>query len=168
MGLRWRQWLSTGRTGEGGAIALSSSPLIWRVLGALVLGVLLARWSWVLFAPHSTAIAVVPERGVTADAGRLFGTAVSVVSPSEGIALPNVHLTGVFAARAGQSGFAVLKLDDKRQVGVAVGESVVPGTKLLEVHLDYVLLERAGMRQRVDLDGKAAGADGVLIVPAVR
>lgn len=142
--------------------ALSRLSLPWRGVGALVLGVLLAKWSWVLFAPHATAIAVAPERGIAVESGRLFGVAVSGVSSAEGVALPNVQLIGIFAAGAGKPGFAVLKLNDK-QIGVAVGESVAPGTKLLEVHPDYVLLERGGLQQRVNLEGKAAGA-----MPAVR
>lgn len=147
---------------EGGFLRLS---LPWRGLGALVLGVLLARWSWILFAPHATAIAVAPEHASAVEAGRLFGAAASGVSPAGGMALPNVRLTGVFA---GKPGFAVLKLDGKQQVGVAVGEYVAPGVKLLEVHPDYVLLERAGVQQRVNLEEKAAGAIGAGVVPAVR
>jgi len=168
MRLRWGSWLSTRRAGERGALALSFSPLIWRALGALVLGVVLARWSWVLFAPHATAVAVAPEHAVAVEAGQLFGaaSAASSVSPSEGVALPDVRLIGVFAARVGKPGFAVLKLDDTQQVGVAVGGNVAPGTKLLEVHPDYVLLERAGVQQRVNLEGQAAGASGVM--PAAR
>lgn len=149
-----------------GAIARLSMP--WRGVGALVLGVLLAKWSWVLFAPHTTATAVVPEHTAAVEAGRLFGAAASGVSPAEGVALPNVRLTGVFAAKVGQPGFAVLKLDDKPQVGVAVGESVAPGTKLQEVHPDYVLLERGGVQQRVNLEEKVAGAIGAGAVPAMR
>lgn len=144
-------------------VSLLRLSLPWRGVGALVLGVLLAKWSWVLFAPHAAATAVVPEHVATVEAGRLFGLAVSGVSSAEGVALPNVRLVGVFAAKTGRPGFAVLKLDDKQQAGVAVGESVAPGTKLLEVHADYVLLERGGVQQRVNLEGKAAGA-----MPAVR
>lgn len=162
------RWLSTGAVGVRRPDALSLSPLLWRMLGALVLGVLLARWSWVLFSPQATAVAVVPEHGATVEAAQLFGVAVSGVTASEGTALPNVHLVGVFAARMGQPGFAVLKLDEKRQVGVVVGESVVPGTKLLEAHPDYVLLERAGVQQRVNLEEKAAAVPGVNAMSVVR
>lgn len=155
----------------------SRFPALWRGVGALVLGVLLARWGWVFFVPQATAVAIVPEHGNSIEAGRLFGVAVATAQPAEAMVLPNVRLVGVFATQfrnhprdtshpelpvtgAGHPGFAVLKLDEKRQVGVAVGESVVPGTKLLEVHPDYVLLERAGVRQRVNLEGKVAGAAG--------
>lgn len=147
---------STGLAGggpEGGGARLT---LFWYGLGALVLGALLAKWAWVLFAPRATAIAVAPEHGATAEAGKLFGVpaAAPVSSVMEATAWPNVRLVGVFAAKTGRSGFAVLKLDDKRQAGVAAGENVLPGIRLLEVHPGYVLLERGGVQQRVNLEEK--------------
>lgn len=122
----------------------------------LVLGALLAKWTWVLLAPRATAIAVAPERGTAAEAGKLFGVpaAVPASSVAEVAVLPNARLMGVFSAKTGKSGFAVLKLDDKRQVGVAAGESVAPGVRLVEIHPDHVLLERSGVRQRVNLEEK--------------
>ena len=164
--MRWGRGGSIVAISEAAMAVLARLPLSWRGLGALVLGVLLAQWSWVLFAPHATAIAAVAERGAAAEAGQLFGVAAAFgVKSAEGVALPNVRLVGVFAAGPGKPGFAVLKLDDKRQVGVVMGEDVAPGTKLLEIHPDYVLLERAGVRQRVNLEGKAAGAAGAGVPP---
>jgi hypothetical protein len=158
------RWLFTRAEGKRETAAFSSSFIYWQLLGALVLGVVFARWSWILFAPHAAAVAVVPEHGATLDAGHLFGVAVSSVSSSgasEGAGSSNIRLVGVFAGRAGQSGFAVLKLDDKRQVGIVVGENVIPGTKLLEAHPDYVILGHAGVQQRVNLEVKAVAASGV-------
>lgn len=143
---------------EGGLAILARSPLSWRGVGALLMGILLARWVWIFFAPQAMAIAVVPEHGAALEAGRLFGKAASGVGSAEGMALSNVQLVGVFAASAGKPGFAILKLDDKRQVGVAVGGIVVPGTKLFAAHPDYVLLERDGIQQRVNLIGNRASA----------
>lgn len=157
-----------GAGSAGNRRTLASPRFLWRGLGALVLGVMLARLSWLLFAPHATAVAVVPERGAAVEAERLFGAAVSVVATPEGTALPNVRLVGVFAAGSGKHGFAVLKLDNNQQVGVVVGESVVSGTKLLEALPDHVLLGRAGVQQRVNLEGEVAGASGVGVAPAVR
>lgn len=156
-----------GAGSAGSRRTLASAHLLWRGLGAVVLGVLLAKWSWVLFAPHPEAVFAVPEQGSGVESGRLFGVVVSAVPQVEVVALPNVQLVGVFAAGAGKPGFAVLRLDGK-QVGAAVGENVAPGNKLLEVHADYVLLEHAGAQQRVNLEGKAAGAAGAGIVPAAR
>ena len=164
--MRWGRGISIGTIGEAAMAILVRLPLSWRGLGALMLGVLLAQWSWVLFAPHATAIAAVAEREAAAEAGQLFGVAAAFgVKSAEGVALPNVRLVGVFAAGPGKPGFAVLKLDDKRQVGVVMGEDVAPGTKLLEIHPDYVLLEHAGVQQRVNLEGKTADTGGAGVVP---
>ena len=133
-------------------------PLLWRLLGALVVGALLAKWAWLLFAPRTISIASAPEHSATAEAGKLFGTAAAVVAPAlvsrgaETTILPNARLAGIFAAEPGRSGFAVLRLDDKRQIGVAAGQEVQPGIRLLEIHPGYVLLERNGVQQRVNLE----------------
>jgi hypothetical protein len=155
MHLRWRS------NGAIGITVLTYLPVIWRLLGALVLGVLVAKWCWLLFAPRASAVDVVPEHEITAETGRLFGIVVANVVPTVVTALPNVQLVGVFAGRVGQPGFAVLKLDEKKQLGVVVGDNVVPGTKLLEAHPDYVLLEHAGSQQRVNLKLKTVAAVGV-------
>ena len=133
-------------------------PFSWRGVSAMVLGVLLAKWFWILFAPQATFSAAVPERAASLEAGQLFGVAVSTEAASEGVALPNVQLLGVFAAGAGKKGFAVLKLADNRQMGVAVGDEVAAGTKLVDVQADHVLLERAGVQQRVNLENKYPGS----------
>lgn len=132
-------------------------PFSWSGISALILGVLLAKWFWILFAPHAIFTAVVPERSAGVEAGRLFGVAVSTEATTQGIALANVQLLGVFAASRGKTGFAVLKLDDARQMGVAEGEEVTPGTRLAEVHADHVVLERAGIKQRINLDNISPG-----------
>lgn len=141
-------------------------PFSWRGVSALILGVLLAKWFWILFAPHATFTAAVPERPAGVEAGRLFGVAVSTEMATQGVALPNAQLLGVFAASGGKTGFAVLKLDDARQMGVAEGEEVTPGTRLVAVHADHVLLERAGIKQRINLDNISPGAtnQGIQIV----
>jgi len=147
-------WGIIGTAGDAVMSTLARLPFSWRGLSALILGVLLAKWFWILFAPHAIYTAAMPERAAGVEAGRLFGVTQSAVSDTRGVALPNVQLLGVFAANAGKPGFAILKLDDKRQVGVADGEEVATGTRLAAVHADYVLLERAGVQQRVNLENK--------------
>lgn len=129
-------------------------PLSWRNASALILGALLAKWFWILFAPQPTYTASMPARTASAGASRLFGVAPTNQTTAEGVALPNVQLLGIFSASSDKPGFAVLKLDNNRQMGVAEGEEVVPGTRMIAVEADYVLLERAGARQRVNLENK--------------
>lgn len=153
--------LNWGQVGAIGDMVLSNLsrlaaywPLSWRGLSALILGVLLAKWIWILFAPQATFTSAVPERAAGIETGQLFGVPVATDTVSQGVALPNVQLLGVFTASRGKPGFAVLKLDDARQLGVAEGEEVAAGTRLVAVHADHVMLERAGVQQRVNLENK--------------
>jgi type II secretory pathway component PulC len=61
-------------------------------------------------------------------------------------------LVGVFT---GKQAFAVFKIDEKTQRGVALGDDVIKGTKLAEVEADHVVLEHNGMRQQLNLENKA-------------
>jgi general secretion pathway protein C len=56
-------------------------------------------------------------------------------------------LMGVVAASGERPGHAVLRLDAKRTVAVLQGAEVEPGTRLAEVHANFVVLERNGMRE---------------------
>jgi hypothetical protein len=160
------KWSAIGSGAESVMAALSRLPFSWRSISAVVLGILLAQWFWILFAPHATFTSVSPEQTANADAGRLFGTVASSQISTQGVALPNVQLIGVFTASAYRAGFAILKLDDKRQKGVAEGGEVAAGTKLVAVYPDYVLLERAGVQQRVNLENKYAASPNKIVVPA--
>jgi type II secretory pathway component PulC len=134
-----------------GAVGVSIwAPFMWRVLAVLVIGALLAHWTWVVFAPRSAQVlpAMLPASGFQAE--HLFGiTAVSSVAVQA--ALPNVRLVGVFA---GVPGFAIMELDGKRQVGLATGHEIVSGAKLVEVAIDHVVIERNGVRQQIRLAEK--------------
>jgi len=127
----------------------------WRSVGAALLGVLLAKWTWLLFAPASPAIPAAAWEA-SAEAERVFGTA-SVTDTSAPATLGNIKLVGVFAHRT--RGFAVMLVDEK-QIGVGQGDEVKPGIRLVETHADHVILERAGIRQRVDLTSVAAPEPG--------
>jgi general secretion pathway protein C len=41
----------------------------------------------------------------------------------------------------------LLRLDGKKTVSVLQGEDVEPGLRLVEVHVDHVVLEREGARE---------------------
>ena len=159
-------WGIFGGFGEATIVILSRLPFTWKSTSALVLGVLLAKWFWILFAPHAIFTAAVPERAAGVEADQLFGRVQSNESATQGVALPNVKLLGIFSANAGKTGFAILKLDDKLQVGVAEGEEVTPGTKLVTVFTDHVLLERAGVQQQVSLENKYASSPNKGVLPA--
>ena len=141
--------------GASVATVASRLPVSWRGAGALVIGVLLARWTWILFAPHT--LAVFPaQSGVGGNVSEaLFGVPSSGgdANPIENAKLGNVQLMGVFT---GKQGFAVLKLDEKTQHGIALGDEVIKGTRLVEVDADHVVLEHDGIRQQVNLEIKVS------------
>lgn len=162
--MKFRTGKIAAKLENAGAIVsavFSRLPLLWHGFGALIIGLLLARWTWVLFAPH--AMAVPPAKNETAGerSAALFGTvATSAVAAATASVLPNVRLLGVYT---GKQGFAIFRLDEKKQLGVALGEEVAKGSRLVEVAADYVLIEHNGTRQRVNLEKKFADSKGMIV-----
>jgi len=164
MGLRSKKYMQGDRAAGKAVPAFSLLTLTWYMLGALVLGVLLAKWSWVLLKAPATVSAIAPSHDISGNSGQLFGVAAE--ADSSAAVLPNVKLVGVFAPDSGPAGFAVLSLDEQHQVGVVAGGTVAPGVKLLEVHAHHVVLDRSGVQQKIELVNINAGTAGTGIVPA--
>lgn len=119
----------------------------WNTVATIVFAVLLAQWAWVFLAPKDAALPTTAAWKKTSAADRLFGD-IPATGTSSSIDLGNIQLVGVFAHPT--AGFAVLAVEGK-QVGVGLGELVVPGARLVETKADYVSIERGGVRSRVDL-----------------
>ncbi len=120
----------------------------WEGLGAVLVGVLLAKWVWVFGAPASPAVPATSNWKNNDSAEHLFGTAAASGVAQAASSLGDIRLIGVFAHKT--NGFAVLFAEGK-QIGVGLGDEVLPGVRLVETDADYVVLERGGRRQRVDL-----------------
>lgn len=125
----------------------ASLSLFWRVLGIVVFAALIAKWTWIFIAPKDAALPTTIAWKKTSDADHLFGD-VPAKDASSLSSLGNVQLVGVFAHST--AGFAVLVVEGK-QVGVGLGELVMPGARLVETKANYVLIERSGIKSRVDL-----------------
>ena len=113
-----------------------------------LLGLVLAYWTWIWFAPRAEPRAEVAAVGTgsLASAGLLFGR----VERSRNTAAPTgiaIKLLGVVAASGGRRGYAVVQLEAKQILAVHEGEDVTPGLRLAEVHPDHVILERGGVRE---------------------
>jgi len=114
-----------------------------------LLGLVLAYWTWVWFAPRAEprAEAVAAETGNLAIASRVFGR---VERTKAGAAAPTalaIKLLGVVAASGGRRGYAVVQLDGKQILAVHEGEDFAPGVRLAEVHPEHVILERGGVAE---------------------
>lgn len=137
-------------------------PLIVTVLAVVLLSASLAYWGLQLFKPQQRAIAApppAPPMGVNLDAAKgLFGGQVSVAAVS------NYQLKGVVAAR-GEDSAAIISVDNKPAVALAVGKEVLPGVIVKEVHERHVLLSEGGVIKRVDLPSDAGVSSGQAMMP---
>ena len=116
----------------------------------LVLAWQLAHWTWVFLAPRP--VAVVGEAGGPVDLAaiaRLFGASAPAGRASSVSAL---KLKGVIAPTPGVAASAIFSTGTGKDIAVYVGREVQPGVKLVEVKPDHVIVSRAGIRERVDLE----------------
>ena len=145
---------------------------------ALVAVLMLAGWlitAWILYfigqgshtgrtdARRPATTANMTALGETIVANHLFGlSAVSAVAAGPS-SLP-VKLRGVMASSRNGPGAAILNTGQKDEF-VRIGNEVLPGVVLAEVHATHVLLQRGGATERVDLDDRVSKGGG--ISPAV-
>ncbi len=124
------------------------------VLVALVLALAfqLAWWTWVFVSPPRVAVLPAERSEVDLAAiARLFGAAPPAGS-SAATSTSHLRLKGVVAPTPGVAASAIFSTGSGRDVSVFVGREVQPGVKLAEVHPDHVLLSRAGLMERIDLE----------------
>ena len=114
----------------------------------LVLAWQLAYWTWVFVAPRQAQApgAAAPAVVDLAEIARLFGA----TAPSGGNS-GDLVLKGVVAPTPGVAASAIFAPRAGRDMSVFIGDDVRPGVKLVEVDPDHVLVERAGVRERIDL-----------------
>lgn len=122
-------------------------PLVTLVALAL-LGLVLAHWTWVWFAPRpeSRAPAAAEQEVRLAAAFGLFGNAPATASSSTGA----INLLGVVASTGDKQGYAVMQLPSREVLAVREGEDLSPGVQLAEVHRDHVILSRNGVRETLE------------------
>lgn len=117
-----------------------------------LLGLVLAYWTWAWLAPRPEphAQAAVETGGRVEAAYGLFGSVRRDHNGAAPAAIA-IKLLGVVAASGNRSGnrrgYAVLRLDAKKTVAVLQGAEVEPGLRLVEVHVDHIVLERNGARE---------------------
>jgi len=139
-------------------------PLIVTVLAVVLLSASLAYWGLQLFKPQQRAIAApppAPQMGINVDADKgLFGGQVMVAAVS------NYQLKGVVAAR-GEDSAAIISVDNKPAVAVAIGKEVMPGVTVKEVHAKHVILSEGGVNKRVDLPSDVGVSSGPSSMPGM-
>jgi type II secretory pathway component PulC len=115
----------------------------------LVLAYQLAYWTWVFLAPAPRAAAAESRADVDFDAiARLFGAS----PPGATATTSGLRLKGVVAPTPGVEASAIFAGPSGKDLAVYLDSEVQPGVKLVEVHPDYAVVSRAGVRERVDLE----------------
>src|SRR5437868_2461677 len=127
------------------------------VVLVLVLAYQLAYWTWVFMAPARVAAAPAASAADVdlAAISRMFGAAPP--SASNTSSTSGLRLKGVVAPTPGVAASAIFSTGSGRDLAVYVGREVQPGVKLAEVHPDHVLVRRAGVDERIDLDRPRSG-----------
>lgn len=120
-------------------------------------GMMLARWTWLLFAPLTPAPPQKIEQSVynlssTILAGHWFGLTKGrpVVTTS---ATVNFKLVGIYSPTGGKPGFAVFKLADGKQRAVLLNKEITPGISLMSIKPDGVQVGQEGSTQALVLEG---------------
>lgn len=138
-------------------------PFIFTVAAVAALSASLAYWGLQLFKPQQRPIAAAPmapapEPSLDAAKG-LFGGQIAVAVAS------NYQLKGVVAAGDGRDSAAILSVDNKPAMALAVGREVAPGVTVKEVHPKYVLLSEGGVVKRIDLASDAGPQNNPNLAP---
>ncbi|HEX4859324.1 MAG TPA: type II secretion system protein N [Usitatibacteraceae bacterium] len=116
------------------------------------LGLQLAAWTWKLLYPdwRHAAMPVPAESASSLDWGRrLLGNGEApATEPSSG---GGIRLKGVFAVDGKTLSAAVVNLGGRDQA-VLKNQEISKGVTLAEVERDHIVVSRAGVRERIDLE----------------
>lgn len=137
------------------------APYLALLLLMIALGAQLAHWTWVFYAPSQDSLAMQPSQADPATAGHiiaaahLFGlsTQAPAVRNSDGVD-SIIRLKGVFAAPGRIPGYAIINTGGKTDFAVRAGDEVQPGIKLQSVFSQYIVVNRDGALQRINLEQK--------------
>lgn len=123
----------------------------------LVLAWQLAHWTWVFIAPAPRAASTDASQPIDlAAVARLFGAAAPAENPV--VDSLGLKLKGVIAPDGGPIASAIFSSGTGRDIAVFVNRDITPGVKLVEVDPDHVIIARAGVRSRIDLEVPRATA----------
>ena len=123
----------------------------------------LARWTWVLFAPAAPAAPPATKPPIDIQAAldeilraRLFSGQPTSQAPIATTTQRDVQLSGVLATAPQGRGWAVLQLGGKTQQVAVTGAEISPGMTLYQVFADRVVLQRHGKLEQLDLARRGA------------
>ena len=147
---------SMSKMNRGVRKKINLPQLIGAALTAILvaaLGLQVAWWGWHFLLPPTSSIASNPSTGAASEdislARRLFGG--SDAAPTAEANSSDIRLKGVFAVDGVTLSAAVANWSGKDQA-VRMGQELMKGATLAEVHADYIIVARNGGRERIELD----------------
>ena len=119
----------------------------------MLLGAVLAYWTWAWLAPRPAPRARMgDEAQLRVDAAyNLFGGARRNAAAPAALA---IKVLGVVAASSGNTGYAILQVESNRIMAAREGSDIAPGIRLAQVQAGQIILERNGTRETLALPGK--------------
>lgn len=131
--------------------AMVAATTLANVCAVVLMGVVLAYWTWVWLAPAREPRAATPAQAAgatvpTPGAYAMFGK-LQDGSTGSAQATSALRLLGVVAASGGFAAYAVIQSQERQSIAVRAGEDVSPGLRLAEVRTDRVILTRGGVRE---------------------
>lgn len=147
-------------------------PYVTNGLALVLLAASLAHWTWLVVTPASTPNAPLPTAAranaaptfnlQTIQSAQLFGAAPVAAGTGniENIPLSslNLALTGLIAA--GDKSVALIRVEGQPEAPFAIGDSIVGGAVLHEVHADRAIIMRNGVAESLLLEGAAQPLPG--------
>lgn len=91
-------------------------------------------------------------------ATRLFGVEKQVATEAQ-VSNLNIKVKGVFSGNPAKPAFAIVNTGTRDEFALA-GKELMPGVKLESVHATYVLVNRNGMLERVNLEERSLASLG--------
>jgi len=127
------------------------------VTAAVMLGLVLAYWTWVWLGPSvEPSVPAAMEISSRLDSARIFFEPAQSDRADLATTGVAVKLFGLVASPRVRRGYAVMQLEGREVQVVSEGNDVFPGLRLAEVHPDHVVLERGGIREVLAWSEKAA------------
>ena len=147
------QALPFGRSSLAQTVLVSSVSL----LAVILLGVVLAYWTWAWFAPRPEPLLepAAAQSGNLSSTATIFGSAPRKQQAAAPTPIA-IRLLGVVAASGGRRGYAVMQLESKEILAVHERGEITPGLVLAEVHPEHVILERGGVREKLEWPQRTA------------
>lgn len=141
-------------------------PVLVTFLMFIALCASLSFWGLRLFKPQARAVAAVFQQGSyepgAGQWGGIFGASQAMQASAT-----NYQLKGIVLAKREEKSLAIISVNGKPALAVAMNKEIAPGVTLKEVHAQYVMVSESGIMRRVDLPQLPEMTHGSMQIPSL-